>query len=72
LSLHRLAGDILNTAGAFSNSKPDTSLSFKKAWAAFKNGAEQEVENRASFCAGCNPQRKNRNAAAFCGYNGNT
>jgi len=45
---------------------------FKKAKDAFKNGAKQAVENRESFFAGCNPQRRHRNAATFCGYNGNT
>jgi len=42
---------------------------FKKAKAAFKNGAGGEVKNRASFCAGCNPNGGDRNAALFCGYN---
>jgi len=42
---------------------------FKEASAAFKNAAGGEVENRASFCAGCNPNGGDRNAAGFCGYN---
>jgi len=39
----------------------------EKELAAFKNHAEEEVENRASVCAGCNPHRGNRTAAGFCG-----
>ncbi len=29
---------------------------------------EGEVENRACFCAGCNPTGGHRAAAGFCGY----
>ncbi|TPG63853.1 hypothetical protein EAH77_03200 [Ewingella americana] len=49
LSLHRLAGDILNTAGASLNSKPKPNtisvFVFKKVRAAFKNGAEQVIRD---------------------------
>ncbi|GAB2925246.1 hypothetical protein GCM10011328_28400 [Hafnia psychrotolerans] len=44
-------------------------LSFKNVEAAFKNTAGGEVENRASVCAGWNPNGGNRNAAEFCGCN---
>jgi len=68
LSLHRLAGDILNTAEAFFKFKfkikikikikTCSVLSFKKVRAAFKNGAEREVENRVSLLRGLEPEVK--------------
>jgi len=66
LSLHRLAGDILNTAEAFFKFKfkikikikTCSVLFFKKVRAAFKNGAEREVENRVSLLRGLEPEVK--------------
>ncbi|MBU9815802.1 hypothetical protein J1781_13170 [Rahnella sp. C60] len=34
----------------------------------FQNTAGGKVENRASVCAGCNPNEGHRAAAGFCGY----
>ncbi|MGV8925670.1 MAG: hypothetical protein ACOH2G_08345 [Ewingella sp.] len=53
-----------------SKTKTKAVFIFKKAWAAFRNAAEREVENRVFFYAGCNPKRRNRNAAVFRGYRG--
>ncbi len=48
--------------------KPNTfPLTLKCHWPRSKITPKGEVENRASFCAGCNPTGGHRAAAGFCG-----